>query len=127
MGAVDTEVLADLERLGGIGFVAEMLAMAVDSMHSRIDELLSASDAGDLTGVARAAHALVSSSGTIGAERIRRIAATIEGRAQGDLHDPAAGEITGLRGELAAFEAEARAVCPLRASRSPSLPEGGPP
>lgn len=118
-------MLADLERLGGIGFVAEMLAMAVDSMRSRIDELLSASDAGDLPGVARAAHALVSSSGTIGAERIRRIAAAIEGQAQSGLHDPAAGEVTGLRVELAAFEAEARVLCPSRAPRPPSRPGGG--
>jgi two-component system sensor histidine kinase RpfC len=112
-------VLADLGRLGGTEFVTEMLAMAVDSMRRQIDELLGASDAGDLRGIARAAHALISSSGSVGAERIQRIAAAIESRAGRGLHDPAASDITHLRVELATFEEEARVVYPVKLDRSP--------
>jgi HPt (histidine-containing phosphotransfer) domain-containing protein len=125
VGAVDTRVLADLGRLGGIEFVTEMLAMAVDSMHGQIDELLNASDAGDFQGIARAAHALISSSGSVGAERIHRIAAAVEGRTERGLHDPAASDMTHLRVELAIFEEEVSVVYPVKVVRSPSHKEGG--
>jgi two-component system sensor histidine kinase RpfC len=124
VSAVDTRVLADLGRLGGIEFVREMLAMAVTSMRGQIDELLSASDAGDLQGIARAAHALISSSGSVGAAGIQRIAAAIESRAGCGLHDPAASDLTRLRVELATFEAETSVVYPVKEGPSPSHEEG---
>ena len=112
MGAVDTRVLADLEGMGGTAFVTEMLAIAIDSMRCQIDELLSASDAGDLRGVARAAHALISTSGSVGADRIREAAETIESRIDRGLHDPAASGTIHLMAEIAAFEEEASVVYP---------------
>ncbi len=108
MNTVDTGVLADLETLGGREFVTTLLATAIDTMRAEIDEIVRSADDGDIPGVGRKAHGLISTAGAVGATLIREAAEAIEAQVNRGLLDPADEHITGLATELRAFEDEVR-------------------
>jgi HPt (histidine-containing phosphotransfer) domain-containing protein len=80
-----------------------MIEVAVTSMTDQIAELRQAADTGDISGVARTAHALISSSGSVGAAGISTAARAIEARAGAGIVDPTDPDVTRLPTELAAF------------------------
>ncbi len=108
MNTVDTDVLADLETLGGKEFVTTLLATAIDTMRAEIAEIVRGADDGDILGVGRKAHGLISTAGTVGATHICEAAEAIEAQANRGLLDPADEHIAGLATELRAFENEVR-------------------
>jgi HPt (histidine-containing phosphotransfer) domain-containing protein len=108
MNTVDTGVLAELETLGGREFVTTLLATAIDTMRAEIAEIVRGADDGDILGVGRKAHGLISTAGAVGATRIREAAAAIEAQANRGLLDPADEHIAGLATELRAFENDVR-------------------
>jgi HPt (histidine-containing phosphotransfer) domain-containing protein len=60
------DALDGLRALGGDGLVRQMVSIFIDHSAGRIDALRSALDAGDLPGVAGAAHTLKGSSRQLG-------------------------------------------------------------
>jgi HPt (histidine-containing phosphotransfer) domain-containing protein len=72
---------AAIERLGKLGgpkFAAEMIALFLSYGEERITATRLALQAGNLDGVAEAAHPLKSSAGNVGALRVQELAASIE-------------------------------------------------
>ena len=108
MNTVDTSVLADLETLGGRDFMTTLLATAIDTMRAETAEIVRGADDGDILGVGRKAHGLISTAGAVGATLICDAAAAIEAQANRGLLDPADEHITGLAAQLRAFENEVR-------------------
>jgi HPt (histidine-containing phosphotransfer) domain-containing protein len=75
---VEASTLQRLSRLGGDGFVADMVQIFTTQVPIRVTGAVAALDAGDLDGVRRHAHALVSTAGNLGARRLQHLAALIE-------------------------------------------------
>jgi HPt (histidine-containing phosphotransfer) domain-containing protein len=100
---LDRNALARLKRLGGDGFLREMIHLFLQQATTTVAAALAAHDRADLRGVEQAVHSLKSSAGHIGARVIHKLAEMIEQLAE----DPGerAGEIGPLLRDLqAAFQ-----------------------
>jgi HPt (histidine-containing phosphotransfer) domain-containing protein len=78
---LDCQALARLDRLGGADLVRRMLALFDEYGAARVDDALAAAKAKDWAEVARAAHALRSSAGNVGASRLLGVATQLEAAA----------------------------------------------
>ena len=74
---LDAHVLANLQVLGD-DFFRELVALYLADTPRRLADIRAAAGRGDAAGVARAAHALLSSSGNIGAAKVRDLCIAIE-------------------------------------------------
>ena len=79
--AFDRTALDRLLRIGGAGLVAQMIALFREAAAARLQEARVAAAGGDLRGVGRAAHALVSSAGNVGAAELMAAARALEAAA----------------------------------------------
>ena len=113
---LDPDALARLHRLGGAGFVAELLRLFDEQGSARVAAITSAAAAGDLETVRRSAHSLVSTAGNLGARRLQALATAIE-RAVAS-HDTAA--VSTLVPTLAPALDAAREALTSRHAESPS-------
>jgi HPt (histidine-containing phosphotransfer) domain-containing protein len=75
---LDPAALTRLERLGGPPFVARILDLFLREAPPKVTALRAALDARDADAVAYWAHALVSSSGNLGATRMQELVRRIE-------------------------------------------------
>jgi HPt (histidine-containing phosphotransfer) domain-containing protein len=75
---LDPAALARLERLGGPPFVARILDLFLRDAPPKVAAMRAALDARDADAVAYWAHALVSSSGNLGATRMQALVRRIE-------------------------------------------------
>jgi HPt (histidine-containing phosphotransfer) domain-containing protein len=105
---LDPAALERLRQIGGPDLVRQMLALFRDGTAQRLAETRAASDAGRADGVARAAHALVSSAGNVGATELMDRARALEAAARSG-----AAEVPALVAQLE--EAHARLAAPLAA------------
>jgi PAS domain S-box-containing protein len=96
---LDESTIADVESLGG-GMLTTLVALYLGEVVANVDELAAAIDCHDMATVARTAHQIKGSSGTVGAACVAAIAARLE--AAGDARDePSAGALLkALRGGL---------------------------
>jgi HPt (histidine-containing phosphotransfer) domain-containing protein len=94
--ALDPAALARLRKLGGDKFVGEMIDLFLSYGGKQVAEARAAWQAGNLAGVAAAAHALKSSAGNVGAEQVRKLAAQTEQSATHALTEAAAADVTAL-------------------------------
>jgi two-component system sensor histidine kinase/response regulator len=103
----DTHVL-DRERVSSFlaisrtqeGFLEGLVQTFREDVPSRLDALRAAASTGDATDLALAAHALKSSSGSVGAKRMYAVAASIEQAARAGKLDGATAAIEQLAAEL---------------------------
>jgi len=107
---LDRGALERVQRIGGEGLVQRMIGAFLEHVPGRVNALV-ASDDGDDAG--RAAHAIKSSAGNLGLERLRLLAQEIEARAE--LGDESWSE---LRVHLAQAMDEARAALERQMERS---------
>ncbi len=75
---LDPAALSRLERLGGLPFVARILDLFLREAPPKVAALGAALDARDADAVAYWAHALVSTSGNLGATRMQELVRRIE-------------------------------------------------
>lgn len=75
---LDTAAIAKLRQLGGEKFVGDMIALFFHYAPERLAAARAAEQAGDLQAVEKAAHALKSSAGQIGARQVQDLATQIE-------------------------------------------------
>lgn len=75
---LDHDTLRDLDEALGPAFVAECLTVYLDDADRLRAGIEAALEAGDGTGLARAAHALGSASATVGAAALSRLCRHIE-------------------------------------------------
>ena len=80
---LDADVIASLRELGGghDGLLVELIDLYLVDVEERSRSLLAAADAGDLTAVAAAAHALKSGSANLGVLAVSRACAELEAAA----------------------------------------------
>lgn len=78
---LDGGALERLDRIGGREFVLEMIDLFLEHSPQRLAAGRAAFDAGDLTGVYRAAHSLKSTAANLGARSLQSAAEQAEGRA----------------------------------------------
>ena len=84
---LDPAALERLQRLGGPAFVVKMISLFLSYTAEKIAEARAAQLAGDLAGVAKAAHPLKSSAANVGADHMQELARRLEtlaGQGQGD-------------------------------------------
>jgi HPt (histidine-containing phosphotransfer) domain-containing protein len=81
MPELDRQALARLDRLGGSELVRRMLSLFDEYGAARVDDAIAAAKAKDWAAVARAAHALRSSAGNVGATRLLGVATQLEAAA----------------------------------------------
>jgi signal transduction histidine kinase/CheY-like chemotaxis protein len=102
---LDADNLAQLESMAstsGRDFIARILGLYVDHAPKAFDELRAAVTAAQADAVAPAAHSLKSMSLNIGAARIARLLAVIEGEARQEGRLPSPQDITDIEAVLAA-------------------------
>lgn len=77
---LDLDVMEQLLSLddGGTGLLEEMLGLYKEDTPGRIQALAAALADGDLTGLGDVAHAVKGSAGTMGAPKVRAVAALLE-------------------------------------------------
>jgi HPt (histidine-containing phosphotransfer) domain-containing protein len=75
---MDESVLARLAELGGPDFVREMIDLFLDQAPRGIARLLVAERDGDLEGIRRAAHSLISTAGNLGVKELAAVATALE-------------------------------------------------
>lgn len=95
----DPEALDRLREWGGDKLVGKMVGLFLSQAPDRIAAARAGLETGASAEVARAAHALRSSSAQIGASRVRALCVEIESRAAG-------GHLTGVAELLASLERE---------------------
>lgn len=78
----DPETLVRLRTLGGDSLITKLVAIFGEYARERVRDAVTAGQSGDLDGVARAAHAVRSSAGNVGAVRLLRIATELEHQAR---------------------------------------------
>ena len=88
--ALDPAALERLRKLGGDKFAGDMIDLFLSYGGKQVAEARTAWQAGNLAGVANAAHALKSSAGNVGAEQVRKLAAQTEQAAKGASNEAAA-------------------------------------
>ena len=93
---IDETALARLQRLGGTGFVRQMLELFIEYAPKRLAAARTGQQARDLTVVADSVHPLKSSAGQIGAKRISALAAEIESLARAGQSDCVSARLTEL-------------------------------
>ncbi|NLG60901.1 MAG: hypothetical protein GX539_01555 [Candidatus Cloacimonetes bacterium] len=97
---LDIRALERVQRIGGLQLVQRMIRAFLEHVPARVDALLASASALD---AARAAHAIKSSAGNLGLERLRLIVREIEARAElgdetwSELRMYVAGEIDAAR------------------------------
>ncbi|HEX5268890.1 MAG TPA: Hpt domain-containing protein [Gemmataceae bacterium] len=82
--------LAMLRRVGGDKLIRDLIDLLMDGAPRKLEAARAALAAGDLDGVRRAAHALTSSAGNLGASETQAAALALERAAAG------AGDVAGL-------------------------------
>jgi len=88
-GIIDPAVIASLRELGGEddpGLLTELIDMFLDDAPARMAEMRRALDEGDIDGIARAAHALKSSSANMGAMLFSKLCKEVEEMARTQQH-----------------------------------------
>lgn len=108
---LEPQALERLRRVGGSGLLAQMLALFAEHAPARVAAARTGMAAGDLAAVARAAHALISSAGNVGAAQLMASAATLEAAALTQRHADAEAAMQRLE------EAFARLARPLEDAR----------
>ena len=93
---LDDAALTRLKKLGGEDLVRRMLALFDTYAKARVEDALTAGLSFNLDAVERAAHALRSSAGNVGATRLYAVASGLERAA----HDRLAPEVFALLDEL---------------------------
>lgn len=84
---LDDDALDRLLRIGGQGFVIEMIELFLDNAPHRVASARAALEAGDFKTLYRAAHSLKSTSANLGAQRLRLAAERVEGMAAAGDHE----------------------------------------
>jgi HPt (histidine-containing phosphotransfer) domain-containing protein len=103
---LDDAALARLRNLGGEDLVRRMLALFNSYSRSRVEEALSAGGSYDLGAVERAAHALRSTAGNVGARHLYDVATGLERAA----HQRLSAEVYVLLDELETACTDARSA-----------------
>ena len=93
---LDPAAIERLRKLGGDKFAADMIELFLNYGGKKVAETRASWQAGNLAGVAGAAHALKSSAGNVGAEQVRKLAAQAEESAKNGLGEAAAADVTAL-------------------------------
>lgn len=107
---LDRDALERVQRIGGERLVQRMIGAFLDHVPARVDALVAAGDGND---AGRTAHAIKSSAGNLGLERLRLLAQEVEARAE--LGDESWSE---LRVHFAQAMGEARAALEQQMERS---------
>jgi len=94
--ALDPAALERLRKLGGDKFAGDMVALFLSYGGQKVAEAEAARQAGNLAGVASAAHALKSSAGNVGAVQVQQLAAQAEQSAKAALGDAVAADVAAL-------------------------------
>ena len=94
--ALDPAALERLRKLGGDKFAGDMIDLFLSYGGKKVAEAAAARQAGNLAGVASAAHALKSSAGNVGAVRVQQLAAQAEQSAKDLLADAVTAEVAAL-------------------------------
>jgi HPt (histidine-containing phosphotransfer) domain-containing protein len=76
--SIDPRALERLREIGGDALLAQIVALFVSHAEPAIKEAAAGLEAGDFESVQRAAHALKSSAGNFGAQRLQALAGRIE-------------------------------------------------
>jgi HPt (histidine-containing phosphotransfer) domain-containing protein len=117
---LDPAAIERLRKLGGAKFAADMIDLFLSYGAKKVAETQAARQAGNLAGVAAAAHALKSSAGNVGAVRIQQLAEQIEQLAKRASGDAVAAEVAALERAFAEIrprlEAEQAKLKPLQDS-----------
>jgi HPt (histidine-containing phosphotransfer) domain-containing protein len=79
---LDLQVLARLQKLGGIDLIQKMIALFFTHAESAIRDAANGLASGNPDAVCRAAHSLKSSAGNVGAVQVQAIADEIEHMAE---------------------------------------------
>jgi HPt (histidine-containing phosphotransfer) domain-containing protein len=74
----DPETLVRLRKLGGDNLIRKLVAVFGEYARDRVGDAVRAGQSGDLDAVARAAHAVRSSAGNVGAVRLLDVATALE-------------------------------------------------
>ncbi len=74
----DPETIIKLRQLGGDRLILKLVAVFGEFARDRVQDAVTAGQSGDLEGLARAAHAVRSSAGNVGALRLLAIATALE-------------------------------------------------
>jgi len=75
---LDPAALANLRRLGGDDFLAKMIDLFLEHTPRRVQAARAEQQAGNLPGVALAAHSIKSSAANLGARALQDLAARLE-------------------------------------------------
>ncbi len=102
---IDMQALERLRKIGGEAFLSKIVALFVSHAEPAIKEAANGLKVGDLASVQRAAHALKSSAGNLGAQQLQNLAGKIEQLAE----DRNAGELQPLLADLEAAYLRAKA------------------
>lgn len=108
--ALDSAALERLRQLGGEKFAGDMIDLFLDYGGKKVAETGAARQAGNLAGVASAAHALKSSAGNVGAVRVQQRAAQAEQSAKAGLADAVAADVAALERAFAEIRPKLEAV-----------------
>jgi two-component system, cell cycle response regulator DivK len=95
------DALRKLAAIGGPGFVQQMSDLFESHAPQKVGQLMQAFADGNLEATARAAHALKSTAGNVGAAELFSAAARIELDARGNAHASIATQLPALQGVLA--------------------------
>lgn len=108
----DSAAIERLRKLGGDKFTTDMIDLFFSYGGQKVAEARQAQLAGDLAGVAAAAHPLKSSAGNVGALRVQALAAGLEQSAK-------TGDVAAVTGQIGEFEqAYAEAKTRLEAEKA---------
>jgi two-component system sensor histidine kinase/response regulator len=78
---IDPQALERLKEWGGEKLAAQMVRLFLKNSLTRMDQIRSGIDGGDVDEAERGAHSLKSSAANIGAERLRTLATQVEAAA----------------------------------------------
>jgi HPt (histidine-containing phosphotransfer) domain-containing protein len=115
---LDLAAIERLVKLGGNQFVRQMIELFLDFVGKKVTEIRLAQQAGNLVGVAAAAHPIKSSAGNVGALRLQELAARIEQLAKAAQSD----ELASLLNELEIAFAEVATLLETEKSKLPPRP-----
>lgn len=119
---LDPAAFARLCRLGGSKFAGEMIELFLDYAGKKLAEARQAQAAGDLAGLAQAAHPLKSSAGNVGASQVQALASSLEQHAKRGRSEEAATELAELEQAFAVASRELETLKEGLADQSASPP-----
>lgn len=96
-GDFDATTMERLYELGGPGLVRKLVVLFGEFGGARVADAVTAGRDGDLPGLARAAHALRSTAGNIGATRLLDLATRLETDARAGQRDQVPALVSDLR------------------------------